>query len=113
MIDIAHKIRLEIHHETQAIADTARAEQRQHQVGPGTRAPAAKGLPKVFVVFGQIEIRGHIQHTQQTKTGIENKPRQILYPVGHLSLQQVICADPDIFQIREKITHAGTQQFRQ
>src|SRR6185436_4706284 len=50
-----------------AVAHRARAEKRQHQVGPGRRAPAAEGLAEIFVVLFQSPFRGHVVDAEQAE----------------------------------------------
>src|SRR5579859_3594095 len=103
---ITQRIGVDVDARADAIAQVARAEERQHDVRARRRAPAAEGLAEIFVVLLVSHIRGNVVQAEEPYSGIKRKARPIADTVLEFPLQEIVHADEGVGEVAEEVTHA-------
>src|SRR5438105_3736737 len=97
---------VEIDARADAIAQRARAQNRQHEIGPRPDAPAAEGLAEVLVVLLVAHVARHIVDAEEADGAIKRKARPVADTVLKFSLQEIVQADERIGEVAEEVAHA-------
>lgn len=58
----------------------------------------------------QPHLGGDVDHTQQAESRIEGEAHHVRQTVSHLALQQVIEADPRVFEVADEIAHSTAHE---
>src|SRR5229473_1840880 len=101
--EIANRIGIEVGRGSDAVAQRARPENRQHEVGTVGNAPAAQGLAEILVVLLDPHVGRHIVNAKQPDGAVESEARPVLHAVLDLGLQQVVDADEKVGDVGKEI----------
>src|SRR5467141_3379618 len=103
--EIADRIGIDVGRGSNAVAQRARAENRQHEIRTVANAPAAQGLAKILVVLLDPHVGRHIVNAQQPAGAVEGEARPVHHAVLELALQQVVDADEKVADVGKEIAH--------
>src|SRR6267378_996456 len=103
--EIADRIGIDVGCGSNAVAQRARAENRQHEIRTVANAPAAQGLAEILVVLLDPHVGRHIVNAQQPDGAVEGEARPVLHAVLDLALQQVVDADEKVGDVGKEIAH--------
>src|SRR5882672_2808569 len=103
--EIADRVGIEVGRGSNAVAQRARAQNRQHEIRTVANAPAAQGLAEILVVLLDPHVGRHIVNAQQAERAVEGEARPVLHAVLELALQQVVDADEKVGDVGEEIAH--------
>src|SRR6266850_8011288 len=103
--EIADRVGIDVGRGADAVAQRARAQNRQHEIGTVANAPAAQGLAEILVVLLDPHVGRHVVDAQQPDGAVEGKARPVLHAVLELALQQVVDADEKVGDVGKEIAH--------
>src|SRR5438445_7892825 len=103
--EIADRIGIDVSRGSDAVAQRARAQNREHEIGTVANAPAAPGLAEILVVLFDPHVGGHVVNAQQPEGAVEGEARPVLHAVLELALQQVVDADEKSADVGQDIAH--------
>src|SRR6266550_5152089 len=103
--EIADRIGIDVGRGADAVAQRARAQNRQHEIRTVANAPAAQGLAEILVVLLDAHVGRHVVNAQQPEGAVEGEARPVLHAVLDLALQQVVDADEKVGDVGKEIAH--------
>src|SRR5712691_7370888 len=104
--EIADRVGIEVACGPGAVAQRARAQNRQHEIGTVGNAPAAQGLAEILVVLLDPHVGRYIVNAQQPEGAVEGEARPVLHAVLDLALQQVVDADEKVGDVGKEVAHS-------
>src|SRR5688500_3336365 len=104
--DLPHRIRIHVDPGPQAVAQRARAQQRQDEIGSGPGAPAAEGLAEILVMFLVAPLGGDVVDAEQAERAVKRKARPVVDAVGELALQKIVHPDQRVGEVGEEVADA-------
>src|SRR2546426_9536442 len=100
---LGERIDVQVDAGADAVAHRARAEDRQYEVRPARRAPAAEGLAEGLIVLLVAHVAGDVVEAEEADSGIKRKARPVADTGLEFSLQAVVHADKQIADVAEAI----------
>src|SRR3989442_15942592 len=79
--EIADRIGIDVGRGSDAVAQRARAQNRQHLIPTIANSPAAQGLAEILVVLLDAHVGGHVVYAQQPEGAVEGEARPVLHAV--------------------------------
>src|SRR6267378_2054646 len=103
--EIADRVGIEVACGPGAVAQRARAQNRQHEIGTVGNAPAAQGLAEILVVLLDPHVGRYVVDAEEADRAVEGEARPVLHAVLKLSLQHVVHADEKVGDVGKEIAH--------
>src|SRR5512138_2435140 len=103
--NFAERIGVDVGAGADAVAQIARAEERQHQIRARARPPVAQGLAEILVVLLVSHVARDVVDAEQADSGIKRNTRPVVGTVGELALQEIVHADEHVGDVAEEVAH--------
>src|SRR6185369_16130923 len=95
------------------VAQRARAEDREDDVGTVAHTPAPERLAEILVALLDAHVGGYVVQAEQAERAVEHEAHSVLETVEKLALQHVVDPDPQVAEVGEEIADAAADLFVQ
>src|SRR6185295_16162759 len=112
--EIGHRVAGEdVDSPSHGVAQRARAEDRQDDVGAVAHAPAPERLAEILVALLDAHVGGDVVQAEQAERAVEDEAHPVLEAVEELALQHVVDPDPQVAEVGEEVADAAANLFVQ
>src|SRR5690606_32370710 len=112
VLDLADRRQRRVADQAEAVAQRARAEQRQLDVARGLPAPDAERLPEILAAVGDLRVAGRIEEAADAERAVDQETAQRLPGFLRLALQQRVQCAERLAQVVEEVADAEPRRAR-